>query len=127
MATVIRFTCNFFIIKFSIKELVLLLSWLLSIRNESHVLPIAVPVLLSIPRDAYYVIRCTTLKLIRELAHWIGQHPDTLSKKMNECTYLWIDRHKIGKKERNLIANLFLFVRRCIEVHSRWIQYSLFG
>ena len=65
-----------------------MLSWLLSIRNESRVLPIAVPVLLSIPRDAYYVIRCTTLRLIRELAHWIGQHPDTLSKKIYEYTYM---------------------------------------
>lgn len=41
-------------------------------------LPIAVPVLLSIPPDTHYAIRATTLRLVGELAAWIDQHPDTL-------------------------------------------------
>lgn len=50
-----------------------------SIRtDESTLLPIAVPVLLSIPPDSHFAIRATTLKLVAELAEWIDQHPDTL-------------------------------------------------
>ena len=51
-------------------------------REESQVLPIAIPVLLSVPADCYFIVRCTTLKLIGELAHWIGYHPDLLSKQV---------------------------------------------
>lgn len=47
-------------------------------RDESEVLPIAVPVLLSISPDCHYAIRATTLRLVGELADWIDQHPDTL-------------------------------------------------
>lgn len=48
------------------------------IRDESDLLPIAVPVLLSISPDSHYAIRATTLRLVGELAAWIDQHPDTL-------------------------------------------------
>lgn len=41
-------------------------------------LPIAVPVLVSISPDCHYAIRATTLRLVGELAEWIDQHPDTL-------------------------------------------------
>ncbi len=41
-------------------------------------LPIAVPVLISISPDSHYAIRATTLRLVGELAEWIDQHPDTL-------------------------------------------------
>ena len=41
-------------------------------------LPIAVPVLLSISPDAHYSLRATTLRLVAELAEWIDKHPDTL-------------------------------------------------
>lgn len=46
--------------------------------DESEVLPIAIPVLLSVPPDCHYAIRATTLRLVGELAKWIDQHPDTL-------------------------------------------------
>ncbi|XP_019854788.1 PREDICTED: transportin-3-like [Amphimedon queenslandica] len=49
-------------------------------KDESNVLPIAVPVLVSIPPDTHYAIRCTTLKLIGELSHWIGAHPHTMNE-----------------------------------------------
>ena len=55
--------------------------YLLFIRDESRVLPIAIPVIISLPPDTHYAIRCTSLKLIGELSHWIGAHPDTLSKR----------------------------------------------
>lgn len=41
-------------------------------------LPIALPVLLSIPPDTHYAIRATTLRLVGELASWIDHHPDVL-------------------------------------------------
>ena len=47
-------------------------------RDESELLPIAVPVLISISPDCHYAIRATTLRLVGELAEWIDQHPDTL-------------------------------------------------
>lgn len=47
-------------------------------RDESELLPIAVPVLLSISPDTHYAIRATTLRLVSELSEWIDQHPDTL-------------------------------------------------
>ncbi len=34
--------------------------------------------LLSLPPDAHYAIRATTLKLVGELAAWIDQHPDVM-------------------------------------------------
>lgn len=52
-----------------------------SIRSdESQVLPIAVPVLLSIPPDEHYAIRATTLRLMAELVDWIDLHPDLLDQ-----------------------------------------------
>ena len=47
-------------------------------------LPIAIPVIISLPPDTHYAIRCTSLKLIGELSHWIGAHPDTLSKRKRQ-------------------------------------------
>jgi transportin-3 len=48
-------------------------------KEESNLLPIAIPVLLSFPpNDTHYAIRATTLELIGELAHWIGNHPDLI-------------------------------------------------
>lgn len=41
-------------------------------------LPIAIPVLISISPDCHYAIRATTLRLVGELAEWLDQHPDTL-------------------------------------------------
>lgn len=52
-------------------------------RSESSVLSMAVPMLVSLPPDTCYAIRCTTLKLIGELSHWIGEHPDTLGMHSN--------------------------------------------
>ena len=52
-------------------------------RTESEVLPIALPVLLSIPPDTHYAIRATTLRLVGELASWIDQHPDVLDTVFN--------------------------------------------
>lgn len=46
--------------------------------DESELLPIAMPVLLSISPDCHYAIRATTLRLVGELARWIDQHPDNL-------------------------------------------------
>jgi transportin-3 len=46
--------------------------------DESELLPIAIPVLLSTPQDAHYAIRATTLSLVGELAEWTDRHPDTL-------------------------------------------------
>jgi len=51
--------------------------WVL-FRTEGEVLPIALPVLLSIPPDTHYAIRATTLRLVGELAAWINQHPDVM-------------------------------------------------
>ena len=51
-----------------------------SLRDESEVLPIAVPVLLSIPPDAHYAVRAATLRLVAVLAEWIDSHPDTLGE-----------------------------------------------
>lgn len=49
-------------------------------RDESEVLPIAIPVLVSIScsHNCHYAIRATTLRLVGELAEWIDQHPDIL-------------------------------------------------
>ncbi|CAI8023945.1 Transportin-3 [Geodia barretti] len=50
-----------------------------SIRtDESKLLQIAVPVLLSIPPDTHCAVRATTLDLIGELAEWIDNHHDVL-------------------------------------------------
>lgn len=47
-------------------------------RDESELMPIAIPVLLSPSHGSHYAIRATTLSLVGELAEWIDQHPDTL-------------------------------------------------
>ena len=48
-------------------------------RDESELLPIALPVLLSISHNnSHYAIRATTLLLVGELAEWIDQHPTIL-------------------------------------------------
>lgn len=43
-------------------------------------LPIAVPVLLSISPDTHLAIRSVTLKLVAQLSEWIDKHPDTLDQ-----------------------------------------------
>lgn len=48
------------------------------LRDESKLLPIAIPVLLSTSQTTHYAIRATTLSLVGELAEWIDRHPDTL-------------------------------------------------
>ena len=49
-------------------------------RDESKVLPIAIPVLLSIPPNTHYAIRSITLRLVAQLSEWIDKHPDTLDQ-----------------------------------------------
>ena len=51
-----------------------------SFRDESSVLPIAIPVLLSISPDTHLAIRSITLKLVAQLSEWINKHPDTLDQ-----------------------------------------------
>ena len=49
-------------------------------REESKVLPIAIPVLLSIGPDTHLAIRSITLRLVAQLSEWIDNHPDTLDQ-----------------------------------------------
>ena len=49
-------------------------------RDEANVLPIALPVLLSISPSTYFAVRGMTLRLIGELSNWISKHPDILSE-----------------------------------------------
>ena len=53
---------------------------LLCSREESKVLPIAIPVLLSIGPDTHLAIRSITLRLVGQLSEWIDKHPDTLDQ-----------------------------------------------
>ena len=57
--------------------LTLYLPWF---REESKVLPIAIPVLLSIGPDTHLAIRSVTLRLVAQLSEWIDNHPDTLDQ-----------------------------------------------
>ena len=43
-------------------------------------LPIAIPVLLSISPNTHYAIRSITLRLVAQLSEWIDKHPDTLDQ-----------------------------------------------
>ena len=56
------------------------LLFLLCFSEESKVLPIAIPVLLSIGPDTHLAIRGITLRLVAQLSEWIDNHPDTLDQ-----------------------------------------------
>ena len=58
--------------------------------DESQVLPIAIPVLLSIPLTSPYAVRATTLRLVGELSRWISKHPDTLSESIYLSIYVFV-------------------------------------